>query len=170
MLEVSNSNYAADGLPYCKDACELQLEICAPFNDIVGGDPLQSFGYSCDSLADTGSCHTGGETQVQEVEPVCPTPLAVPNDKSYDRDAHIEWVPGTACAMPCPNTVRYACVCLSARLYILGGLPLDGLTAFLKTCSIRLILSPSQPLWYRWCCRSSHASRITGVKIGASCT
>lgn len=104
--------YSAAGMMdhgYCRSSCEEQLALCADYNALVGGDPLLQFGMSCDSAvedADDPDCYTGGVSQVEEQSPVCPRPLVRPDSASHERDAHIEWIDGTACAMPCPNTLR----------------------------------------------------------------
>lgn len=104
---AGGTGLASDGQKYCKKSCEEQLAICSTYNEMIGADPLALFGLSCDMATDDAGCHPGGESQVAEEDPVCPRPLVVPNSASSDRDAHIEWIDGTACALPCPNTLSF---------------------------------------------------------------
>lgn len=106
MLGYTTAGAVADGQPYCKHSCDKQLAICSSFNSMIGMDPLVTFGLSCDLASDSGPCHTGGKSQVQETQAVCPLPLVRPNSASFERDAHVEVIDGTACALPCPNTLR----------------------------------------------------------------
>jgi hypothetical protein len=106
MLGYSTTGVISDGKGFCRSSCEEQLAICASFNHLIGVDPLSQIGLSCEMAVDDPDCHAGGVSQVAESSPVCPRPLVRPDSVSHERDAHIEMVDGTACAIPCPNTLR----------------------------------------------------------------
>lgn len=121
MLGYSATGTISDGHGYCKSSCEAQLAICAGFNDLIGMDPLSQLGLSCEMAVDEPDCHTGGVSQVEEQSPVCPHPLVKPDSASHERDAHVEMIDGTACAMPCPNTLRYVLQTMQNNIRFTNG-------------------------------------------------
>lgn len=109
MTSLQYGNTSLAQMPYCADSCLDLLEypsvaqytalVCEIYPDFQTF--LYAPCYNPELPADT-NCYTGSSSTHDEVEPVCPLPLVIPDHASLtDQGANVELITGTACAFPC---------------------------------------------------------------------
>jgi hypothetical protein len=110
-----------DGRPYCRSKCMAAgLEGCQDFMPVAPELFVDLLLGQCHNLPDI-QCHNGTLSTYVESEPVCPYPLVLPDETSFESPAQVEMVTGTACAVPCPgllfdesNWDRFSKIAISA--------------------------------------------------------
>jgi len=89
---------------YCKPECfSIAYSECSSFIAIAPELVKTVILMECDSLPSTPQCYNGSLSSFTERDPICPYPTVIPNEDSYESPAQIEWIPGSACAVPCPG-------------------------------------------------------------------